>query len=200
MDALLTFEEEWLPVDEAEASGGIDALLGGGMDERRLHLRAHERWVSARGGQGCPTLASLLGERSDEFAPYSLILDFCDGADAPVLRYVGKKLSHAFGITGEPLLARLAAHYALIVESETPVGFEAELANGKGGSTLYRGILMPIADGEGRVTALYGVINSKEVADNAATITLALEIDQAMNGGSRFAAEEVWAAQPFQHA
>lgn len=192
---MLTFEEEWLGGDEA-GSSGIDALLGTGMDERRLHLRAHDRWMAARrAAGGCPTLAALLGDRADDFAPHCLILDFGPDGDAPALRQAGHRLRSAFGsvTAGRALLDRLVAHYGLIVESQTPVGFEAELANGRGGSTLYRGILMPVLGESGAITTLYGVITSKDVADNDATITLALEVDAALRDGEAFDAEALWA-------
>ena len=191
---MLAFEEEWLCADDA--GSGIDALLGTGMDERRLHLRAHDRWLAARqAANGCPTLSALLGARADDFAPHCLILDFGPAGTAPRLRQVGHRLRSAFGsrMAGQALLDRLAAQYGLIVESQTPVGFEAELANGRGGSTLYRGILMPVVDETGAITTLYGVITSKDIADNDATITLALEVDAALREGEAFDAESLWA-------
>ena len=192
MDALLVFEEEWLPVDEHEAGPGIDALLGAGMDERRLHLRAHERWMAAREGDACPPL-DRLQEADGEFAPFSLILDFCGDAPEPTVRHVGHRLRATLGSpAGGPLLARLAAHYPMIAESGMPVGFEAELASGHGGSTLYRGMLMPVAIDGAERPSLYGVINSRNLADSHAMLSLALEVDQALPETNGSGSENPW--------
>jgi len=196
MDALLAFEEEWLSTDETEAGADIDALLGTDMDERRLHLRAYDRWLAARDGDGCPTLAALAGTGADEFSGHSLLLDFTDHGRPPVLRHVGARLRRAFepGGAGPTLLARLAACHPQIVESGMPVGFEAEIVDQGGASSLYRGILMPLAGEDGTISGLYGVINSKRLADNAATIALALEVDQALSEIPGFAGEQLWPA------
>ncbi|WP_106638557.1 hypothetical protein [Allosphingosinicella vermicomposti] len=193
MDAMLTFEEEWLPVDETEGGSGIESLLGAGMDERRLHLRAHRRWMTAHQGCSYPTMDDLVQAGTGEFTAFDLLLDFNASDDVPMVRHVGHRLRATLGSpAGGPLLARLTAYYPMIAESGAPVGFEAELSNGRGGSTLYRGILMPVAGRADGGPALYGVITSRELADSQATLSLAFEVDRALHEGSRFSAEQLW--------
>jgi hypothetical protein len=190
MDALLAFEEEWL-ADEREAPSGIDAALGLGMDERRLHLRAYDRWMAARQQGACPTLPDFLAEGADEFAPYSLLLRF-DAEGKPTPSHVGHRLRGIVGNgQGAALLSRLAAYHPVIVTDAMPVGFEAELAGGLGRS-LHRGILLPIADDAGHISSIYAVISAKALAGNQETISLALEVDRALAEAPGFAAEHLW--------
>jgi hypothetical protein len=83
-----------------------------------------------------------------------------------------------------------------IIANRAPIGFEAEFLSHRGVNTLYRGILMPLStDGEG-IDFIYGVINWKELADSAAAVELAGEVDRAIAAAPAKADLPVWADGP----
>ena len=68
------------------------------------------------------------------------------------------------------------------------IGFEAEFINHRSNNTLYRGILMPFSSDDDTIDFIYGVINWKEIADEALTHELNDAVEQAL------------AQQPVRHA
>ncbi|HEX4849051.1 MAG TPA: hypothetical protein VFV30_12975, partial [Novosphingobium sp.] len=71
-------------------------------------------------------------------------------------------------------------HYMQILANQAPIGFEAEFVNQRNRTILYRGILLPFSSDDETIDFIYGVINWKELADQATTDELLLEIDQAL--------------------
>ncbi|MCE3543829.1 hypothetical protein LXJ56_26995, partial [Escherichia coli] len=78
-----------------------------------------------------------------------------------------------------------------------PIGFEAEFVGTRGRTTLYRGILMPFSSDGEAIDFIYGVINWKEMVDEATQATLDAELGAAMRAASRPAADAaIWADGP----
>ena len=189
--------------DAGADSGVNDAMFDLGGDERRMHVRAYNHWVSLLKGRPYPTIADLDPGSIADFGPHSVLLDFSalhagtvdasgpgGGVDDPRIAYLGAKLREECGLAGpiasiadvpsRSLLSRLTDHYLQIIANRAPIGFEAEFINSRGRTTLYRGILMPFASRGDGIDFLYGVINWKELVDAATQATLAAELDAAV--------------------
>ncbi len=174
------------PIDDA----AIEAPPAIGGDERRMHVRAYNFWVSMLNGQDFPSIEDLDPEQLSDFGPNSVLLDFTGGAENPSIAYLGDKLrtecdlaDHINSIAQVPsrtLLSRLTDHYLQIIANRAPVGFEAEFINQRGLETMYRGILMPFSSDHDTIDFIFGVINWKEVADDDVAVGLENEIDRVL--------------------
>jgi hypothetical protein len=161
-----------------------------GRDERRMHVRAYNFWVSLLGGRQFPSLHALNPARVRDFGDHGVLLDFMDGPDDPAIRFLGDALRTEGGMDGEidrisavpegTLLTRLVAPYTQIVTNRAPVGFEAEFVNVRGNTTLYRGILLPFSSDGIEIDHVYAVINWKELASAADTLLLSSEMREAI--------------------
>ncbi|WP_374943149.1 hypothetical protein [Sphingomonas sp.] len=197
---------------ETGHEGGGDAAvqdqmfeLGG--DERRMHVRAYNHWVSLLKGRAYPAIADLDPDGIVDFGPHSVLLDFTAGLEDPGIAYLGRALRTECGletsigrisdVPSRSLLSRLTDHYLQIIANCAPIGFEAEFVGTRGRTTLYRGILMPFSsDGEG-IDFIYGVINWKEVVDAATQAGLDAELDAALRDPPKpVPTAAVWADGP----
>ena len=181
-----------------------------GTDERRMHVRAYNFWVSMLGGRAYPSIEDLDPETSGDFGPHSVLLDFTAGIENPTITYLGDSLrlecalDHGvYSIADVPsrsLLSRLTDHYLQILANRAPIGFEAEFVSQRGHNTLYRGILMPYSSDDDTIDFVYGVINWKELAEPELAAELVLEVEQAMSAvapaASPVTATPVWADGP----
>ncbi len=193
----------------ASTDAGVnDIMFDLGGDERRMHVRAYNHWVSLLDGRPYPSIANLEPETITDFGPHSVLLDFSHGMGDPKIAYLGRALREECGLEGpiatiadvpsRSLLSRLTDHYLQIIANRAPIGFEAEFVSSRGRTTLYRGILMPFASGGVTIDFIYGVINWKELADADLQAALSAELDAAVQGNSRVAgaAAQVWADGP----
>ncbi|MFV0623994.1 hypothetical protein ACBY01_08310 [Sphingomonas sp. ac-8] len=163
--------------------------LGIGGDERRMHVRAYNHWVSMLNGRAYPTIEELDPASVGDFGPHGVLLDFSSDEADPRIRFIGHALREQCGVSSgirriadvpqESLLARLTEQYPRILASRAPIVFEAEFQSKRGHLTLYRGILMPFSSDQQRINYLYGVINWKEVADPEMHARLAAEMADA---------------------
>jgi hypothetical protein len=184
--------------DRARADRGNDPTDGGigeatsviGSDERRMHVRAYNHWVSLLKGGRYPAVGDLDPAGSMDFAAHGVLLDFTDGMDDPAIAFLGDALRQECGVdraitrTGEvparSLLSRLTDHYLQIIANRAPIGFEAEFVGTRGHNTLYRGILMPFSSDGEVIDFVYGVINWKEIVDAAEQAQLDAELAAAV--------------------
>ena len=196
------FDLDVLDLDDCDEDEDFDLAPPSpvGQDERRMQVRAYNLWASQLGDQAFPAIDALDPDTIEDFGPYSVLLDFSDGLDDPVLRHIGAELAEECSadaamqrlsdIPSRSLLSRITDHYMQILANQAPIGFEAEFLNERGNTALYRGILLPYssephgdpATGEAKIDFIYGVINWKELADQATTDELLLEIGQALEG------------------
>ncbi|MGE8142350.1 PAS domain-containing protein [Novosphingobium sp. NPDC080210] len=164
-----------------------------GQDERRMQVRAYNHWASLLGDRSFPSIEDLDRDALPDFGPYSVMLDFTKGIENPAIRFLGSKLAEECGIQGRietleevparSLLSRITDHYMQILANQAPIGFEAEFVNQNARTILYRGILLPFSSDDENIDYICGVINWKELADQATTDELMLEIDQALDEG-----------------
>ncbi|WP_395329780.1 hypothetical protein WBP06_16075 [Novosphingobium sp. BL-8H] len=178
--------------DPEEAGSGYErrsAMVMG--DERRMQVRAYNFWASLLGDRQFPLIADLRPDDYPDFGPYSVLLDFSDGLDDPKIAWLGAALATECGTQGEigslgqvpsrSLLSRITDHYMQILANEAPIGFEAEFVNVRGATVLYRGILLPFSHDGSRIDWIYGVINWKELADQASTDALMRQLDASLD-------------------
>ena len=161
-----------------------------GQDERRMQVRAYNHWASLLDNRNFPSIEDLAPGDLPDFGPYSVLLDFSQGIENPAIRYLGDMLATECGTDGQidtlsdvparSLLSRITDHYMQILANQAPIGFEAEFVNQRGRTILYRGILLPYSSDDESIDFIYGVINWKELADQATTDELLLEIDNAL--------------------
>jgi hypothetical protein len=195
--------------DEHEAGNddyAVDAPRAIGTDERRMHVRAYNHWVSLLDSRALPSIEDLNPEQLTDFGPNSVLLDFTSGAENPAIAYLGTKLGHECGFDEEPLtvadvparslLSRLTDHYLQIIANRAPIGFEAEFVNTRGFNTMYRGILMPLSTDDDTIDFVYGVINWKEVVGGEQADELNAELTSALAAQPRRPTMPVWADGP----
>jgi hypothetical protein len=160
-----------LPSSDETPVNDVAAQIG--TDERRMHVRAYNYWVSLLDGRDFPSIEDLEPTEVEDFASNSVLLDFTCGRDNPALPYVGAGIREECALDDDmrtiadvpsrSLLSRLTDHYMQIIANRAPVGFEAEFENPRGESICYRGILMPFSSDGDTIDFIYGVINWKRV-------------------------------------
>ena len=206
MDSLRGFDEEVAWTAPADDEPAIERPPEIGVDERRMHVRAYNYWVSLLDGRQFPSIADLKPERIGDFGPHSVLLDFSTDPDDPQIVFLGAALREECGlgpgtrriseVQSRSLLSRLTDHYLQIIANRAPIGFEAEFLSDQGVNTLYRGILMPLSTSGDAIDFIYGVINWKQLADHGATADLAGEVDRAIASTPARADLPVWADGP----
>ena len=192
---------------EVDADSGVgDAMFDLGGDERRMHVRAYNHWVSLLKGRAYPSIEDLDPSNIADFGPNSVLLDFSQGIEDPQIAFMGTALREECGLStsivrisdvpSRSLLSRLTDHYLQIIANRAPIGFEAEFLGQRGSTTMYRGILMPFSSDGDSIDFIYGVINWKEVVDTATQASLDAELDAAVRAAEASPATAVWADGP----
>jgi hypothetical protein len=176
-----------------------------GAEERRMHVRAYDRWVSLLGGQQFPAITDLDASTLGEFGPFSVLLDFTgssiEAPDDAAVMFVGRALREEGGLDLVPtiadvpdhsVLSRLTPHFAEVQANRAPVGFEAEFINRKGELTLYRGILMPFSSDGAAIDYIHGVISWKLAADVGLPADIVAAVTTAFAGPAQPAPASGW--------
>ena len=187
MDGYREHPSEFEPSGDAHVSDAPAAPMEIGTDERRMHVRAYNYWVSLLDGRDYPSIEDLEPSDLADFATHSVLLDFTGGPENPALPYIGTEIRAECGLPEEvrsitevpsrSLLSRLTDHYMQIIANRAPVGFEAEFENQRGEELCYRGILMPFSSDGDTIDFIYGVINWKTVEPKATPILAALQVE-----------------------
>ncbi|MCX7284320.1 MAG: hypothetical protein NTX28_09800 [Novosphingobium sp.] len=196
MDTLRGIDRENSVESELDLSGYEDDVASEpppqdvGQDERRMQVRAYNYWASQLGNHAFPLVDALLGGDYPDFADNIVLLHFDAGIEDPAITFLGTKLAEECGtecsierlsqVPGRSLLSRITDHYMQIIANQAPIGFEAEFVNQHGRTILYRGILLPFSSDGATIDYIMGAINWKELADQATTDELLLEIGQAL--------------------
>ena len=201
-------------IDERTESGGPDYVDGAvsdvaidvGGDERRMHVRAYNHWVSLLQGRAYPSIEDLDPTSIVDFGGHSVLLDFSGGIEDPKIQFLGRTLREECGIEigikriaevpSRSLLSRLTDHYLQIIANRAPIGFEAEFVGTRGHNTLYRGILMPFSSDEDTIDFIYGVINWKEMVDAETQAQLNADLAAARRVTPPAPTTPVWADGP----
>ncbi|MBA2935318.1 hypothetical protein HZF05_14620 [Sphingomonas sp. CGMCC 1.13654] len=202
MDGMRGIDHE--PGDGHEPSYEAERLPAIGSDERRMHVRAYNFWVSMLGGRAYPSIEDLDPEHSEDFGPHSVLLDFTGGIEDPAITFLGASLRRECGldhdihnisdVPSRSLLSRLTDHYLQILANRAPIGFEAEFVSQRGTNTMYRGILMPFSSDDDTIDFVYGVINWKEAPVEAAPAPVIVAEQEPV---AETPAAPVWADGPF---
>ncbi|HEX8482548.1 MAG TPA: hypothetical protein VF650_11650 [Allosphingosinicella sp.] len=205
MDSLRAFDEQ-PDYGSSEEDAGIEVPPEIGLDERRMHVRAYNYWVSLLEGRAYPSIRALDPEALGDFGPNSVLLDFSEGGDDPKVAWLGDALREECDLLGDvrrisevpkrSLLSRLTDHYMQIIANKAPIGFEAEFVGQRGKNTMYRGILMPFSSTGEAIDFIYGVINWKEIADSATASAIAHQATTALAAAAQPGASPVWADGP----
>ena len=193
--------------DHAQDAGVDDAAASIGTDERRMHVRAYNYWVSLLRGRAYPSIEDLDPSNIADFGAHSVLLDFTGGIEDPAIAFLGRELREETGhdasitnisqVPSRSLLSRLTDHYLQIIANRAPIGFEAEFVGTRGHNTMYRGILMPFSSNEDTIDFIYGVINWKELVDAETQASLDAEIGEALRAAPpRTPPAPVWADGP----
>ncbi|MGQ0661133.1 hypothetical protein [Sphingosinicella sp.] len=188
MDSLRGFDEDAAPL-AAEDEPAPERPPEIGVDERRMHVRAYNYWVSLLKGRAFPSIEDVEPQNLADFGPHSVLLDFSGNENDPRIAFLGAALraecdldsglDRISQVPSRSLLSRLTDHYLQIIANCAPIGFEAEFVGQRGDNTLYRGILMPLSSDGEAIDFIYGVINWKEMADSSIVASLADEVDRA---------------------
>lgn len=138
-------------------------------DERRMQVRAYNLWVSLLDEHPVPNINQLTPYLPSGFGANSVLLDFSQSPDDPVIVHLGAKFAGESGplhvLSDAPvpsILATIAPHYAQAIARKAPLGFESEFINPQGAQVLSRGIILPFSHDSEAIDFAYVVINWKE--------------------------------------
>ncbi len=195
-----------IDAEDIDDFGAIEAPPMFGSQERRMHVRAYNYWVSLLGNRSLPSIEDLNPEDTQDFSANSVLLDFSMGLENPAILYLGSALREECGIDGtiervdevppRSLLTRLTDHYLQIIANAAPVGFEAEFINQRDVSIRYRGILMPFSSDDETIDFIYGVINWKEAVSDSVMEQLDAEVQAALAAPAAHSNAPIWADGP----
>ena len=201
----VTEAPEYASYEEDDA--GIETPSVIGQDERRMHVRAYNHWAGLLGERQFPSVEDLNPETDDDFGPNSVLLDFTSGIENPAIQFLGQALrdecdidesiTSVDDVPARSLLSRITDHYLQIIANQAPIGFEAEFVNQRNVTIMYRGILLPFSTDDETIDFIYGVINWKEVADDAIREQIVSEVSEAMRTAApKTEAGPVWEDGP----
>ena len=180
MDSYREYPSDFDLPSVGEASPADTSGIDIGSDERRMHVRAYNYWVSLLDGRDFPSIEDLEPGQVEDFAANSVLLDFTAGRENPATPYIGAAIREECGlgegigsiaeVPSRSLLSRLTDHYMQIIANRAPIGFEAEFDNQRGENICYRGILLPFSSDGDTIDFIYGVINWKRVDGASAAL------------------------------
>jgi hypothetical protein len=206
MDTYRGFEADTTSAPYVDDEPVMEAPPEIGIDERRMHVRAYNYWLSLLDGRAYPAIGDLDPATLDDFGPHSVLVDFTDGPGDPAVPFIGRALRRACNLEGivrrisdvppRSLLSRLTDHYMQIIANRAPIGFEAEFTSQTGQTNMYRGILMPLSSDGNSIDFIYGVINWKEIADSGIAESLEREVSRSAAAAPVPEASSIWADGP----
>jgi hypothetical protein len=174
--------------DSSANATGHDISVDVGTDERRMHVRAYNHWVSLLEGRDFPSIEDLDPANISDFSSHSVLLDFTAGRDDPATPFIGAAVRQECGlddsitniaqVPSRSLLSRLTDHYMQIIANRAPIGFEAEFVNQREHEICYRGILMPFSSDGDTIDFIYGVINWKDIGERGASTPIKAALPQ----------------------
>ena len=206
MDSFRGFEDEAALAHASDDEPAMERPPEIGVDERRMHVRAYNYWVSLLNGRPYPSIGDVDPLTLEDFGGNSVLLDFSVDTQDPEIAFLGRAVRDECAIDNSirrisevparSLLSRLTDHYMQIIANRAPIGFEAEFLSQSGLNTLYRGILMPLSSNGESIDYIYGVINWKELADSSTAYALEGEVDRAIAAAPPVGDCPVWADGP----
>jgi hypothetical protein len=135
--------------------------------ERRLHVRAYHYWRALADERPMPTLADCADLGKTGFAKKMILIDLAKGQKPARIRTIGEDLMAEMpspDSAGSGLVDELLARLPTVAMQRSPIGFEAETPEGEEAGRCFRGILLPIADDEGAIAHVLGVMSWRHFA------------------------------------
>ena len=133
MDSYREQPDDFGPQSAPEVGDVNDVAAAIGTDERRMHVRAYNYWVSLLDGRDFPSIEDLEPTDVADFSGHSVLLDFTCGLDNPAMPYLGAAIRDECGLDDDmrtigdvpsrSLLSRLTDHYMQIIANRAPIGF-----------------------------------------------------------------------------
>ena len=147
MDSYSEYPGEYDSTAAEPVAAGDDVAGAIGTDERRMHVRAYNYWVSLLDGRDYPSIEDLDPGSITDFAPQQRAARFHRRpATIPPRPMSARAIRAECGlpddinqiteVPGRSLLSRLTDHYLQIIANRAPVGFEAEFVNQRGHDDL----------------------------------------------------------------
>src|ERR1044072_4119803 len=89
MDSFRGFEEDsGAPAPDEETA--VERPPEIGVDERRMHVRAYNYWVSLLAGRPYPSINDVDPTNIEDFGPHSVLLDFSRDPEDPEIASLGR--------------------------------------------------------------------------------------------------------------
>src|ERR1044072_398063 len=133
MDSFRGFEEDGA-APAADDEPAIERPPEIGVDERRMHVRAYNYWVSLLAGRAYPSTQAVDPHTIGDCAPHRVVLDFSRDAEDPAIAFLGGALRAECGLDAaigriaelpsRSLLSRLTEHYLHIIAYRPLIGFQ----------------------------------------------------------------------------
>src|SRR5687768_12015843 len=98
MDSHADYPSEFDVSPSTEVSAPQDVAAAIGTDERRMHVRAYNHWVSLLEGRDFPSIEDLEHQNLADFSANSVLLDFTCGKDNPAVPYIGTAIRDECGL------------------------------------------------------------------------------------------------------
>ena len=162
----------------AGSSAADDVAAAIGTDERRMHVRAYNYWVSLLDGRDFPSIEDLEPGDVHDFAAHSVLLDFTCGRDNPgdplyrrrAPRGMRPRRGHPLDRGRAQPLVAVAPDRSLYADHRQPRAgrLRGRIRKPALANICYRGILMPFSSDGETIDFIYGVINWKAVPAVAA--------------------------------
>src|SRR4249919_950923 len=89
MDSYREHSSDFDAPSASESPSASDVAAAIGTDERRMHVRAYNYWVSLLAGREFPSIEDLVSSDVQDFSAHSVLLDFTCSRDNPSIPYVG---------------------------------------------------------------------------------------------------------------
>ena len=89
MDSYSEHPSDFDPHSAEAVAAGDNVSDAIGADERRMHVRAYNYWVSLLDGRDYPSIEDLEPASVTDFASHSVLLDFTAGRENPATPYIG---------------------------------------------------------------------------------------------------------------
>lgn len=147
--------------------------------ERRLVLRLLSYWREIAGERDMPRPSSVDGSKIVDMWGHCFTLEL-RGPTEPVFGYIGEH--HIAKLPGnlvgqgvssagsDTLLGQAASYHRQVLARGIPITLGGQFVNPEGRTVLYRSILLPLGEDGGRITALLGGANCRELVAEAGPV------------------------------
>ncbi len=139
--------------------------------------RLLEHWRDAQPDGGFPSLDAVLERDLGDILPSIFVLKVPADAGEPAFERVGESFAGdvSSDLTGRPVsavpkgtvLEQAVGIYEEVLARKVPITRGGEFTHARGGTFLYRSIILPLSEGRGTIDFLLGAANSKTKEEEA---------------------------------